>query len=464
MNESGVLGAFVPTFGKVEAMMQFNMYHHYTVDEHTIRAMGLLSQIERGELAEDHPLANEIIHHVMSREVLYMALFLHDIAKGRDGDHSVLGAEIARKIGPRFGFDASDIETIAWLVEYHLLFSEYAQTRDIADPKTVDNFASLVQTPERLRLLLILTVADIRAVGPGVWNGWKGELLRQLYDETEQRLTGGLGATTNERQIEHAKLVLRDAVSNWPEDEWETYRARHEGPYWLGLNADTHARHAWLIKKADEDGLKKGTARLHAEPDHFRDVTQISIYTPDEVGLFAKLAGALMAAGASIADAKVFTTTDAMALDVFWVQAAHGGPFDNAAHIARLKSMIDKVLSGELDPAGAMPQPLTRRREAAFSVEPQVLLDNGASNVCTVIEASGRDRPGLLFAIAHAIVGLGLSVSSAHVATFGERAVGVYYVKDIYGYKVTHEVKLRKIRATILAAVDGVAEPQEAAE
>jgi [protein-PII] uridylyltransferase len=463
MNESGVLGAFVPDFGKVEAMMQFNMYHHYTVDEHTIRALGILSQIESGDLAEEHPLANEIIHQVLSRQVLYMSLFLHDIAKGRDGDHSVLGAEVARQVGPRFGFDPGEVETMAWLVEYHLLFSEYAQTRDVADPKTIDNFAALVQTPERLRLLLILTVADIRAVGPGVWNGWKGELLRQLYEEAERKLSGGMGPKSNERQIEHAKLTLRDALE-WTEDDWQAYQARHEAPYWLGLDAVTHERHAWLTRKADEEGLVKGKSMFHAEPDQFRDVTQISIYTADEVGLFAKLAGALTASGASIADAKVFTTKDGMALDVFWVQAASGGPFDNETHLSRLKAMIDRSLTEQLDLSRLMPQPLSRRREAAFAVEPQVLLDNGASNVCTVIEASGRDQPGLLFAIASTLVELGLSISSAHVATFGERAVGVYYVKDIYGYKITHEVKLRKIRAAILSAVEGAREPQEVAE
>ncbi|TNE59359.1 MAG: [protein-PII] uridylyltransferase [Alphaproteobacteria bacterium] len=464
MNESGVLGAFMPDFGKIEAMMQFNMYHHYTVDEHTIRALGILARIERGELSDEHPLASRIIHHVKSRDVLYMAIFLHDIAKGRDGDHSILGAEIAREVGPRFGFSSSDTETIAWLVEYHLLFSEYAQTRDISDPMTVDNFVSIVQTPERLRLLLILTVADIRAVGPGVWNGWKGELLRQLYEEAEQRISGGLGSQPRERQIQNAKLQLRENLADWPEEEWQAYLDRHEAPYWLGLDSNTHRRHAEALRQADAEGLAEGAVLVQAVPDQFRDVTQVSIYTPDQVGLFAKLTGALKVTGASIADAKVFTTKDGMALDVFWVQGTHGGPISNPDNLKRLKANIEKVLAGKLDPATAMPRPLSRRREEAFSVEPEVLLDNGASNICTVIEVSGLDRPGLLFDVANAIVGLGLSVSSAHVATFGERMVGVIYVKDVYGYKITHEVKLRKIRTALTEAVEGSSKPQQAAE
>jgi len=455
MNESGVLGAFVPDFGRVEAMMQFNMYHHYTVDEHIIRAMGVLSRIENGELADDHPLAHEIIHHVLSRQVLYVALFLHDIAKGRDGDHSLIGAEIARVLCPRLGLSSAETETVAWLVEHHLTFSDFAQTRDITDPKTIPDIVSIVQSPERLRLLLILTVADIRAVGPGVWNGWKGELLRRLYDETDRVLSGGHAAQSSSRHIDRAKDALVERLTSWSEAEHEVYLARHDDPYWLGLDTDTHERHAYLLKETDANGLSPHRATMHAAPDQFRDVTQVSIYTADELGLFAKLSGALTASGASIADARVFTTKDGMALDVFWVQAAKGGPFEDRVRLKKLKQMIKETLTGSLDPTTAMPRRLSQKRRAAFAVEPQVLIDNGASAVCTVIEVNGFDRPGLLYDIADALARLGFSVSSAHIATFGERAVGVYYVKDLYGLKVTHEVKLREMRASLLSAVEG---------
>ena len=173
MNEAGVLGRFVPDFGKIVAMMQFNMYHHYTVDEHLIRAIGVLAEIERGDLADAHPLANEIMPGIKDRVVLYVALFLHDIAKGRPEDHSLAGARVARKLGPRFGLDAAETETVAWLVEQHLVMSITAQSRDLNDRKTIADFAAIVQSMERLRMLLVLTVADIKAVGPGVWNGWK---------------------------------------------------------------------------------------------------------------------------------------------------------------------------------------------------------------------------------------------------------------------------------------------------
>src|SRR5437868_14088936 len=191
MNEAGVFGRFVPDFGRVVAQMQFDMYHHYTVDEHSIRALGLLAAIERGDLKQDHPVSTAIIKQIASRRLLYVAVLLHDIAKGRGGDHSVIGSEVALKLCPRFGLDEAETETVSWLVRYHLLMSSTAFKRDLADPKTIEDFARQVQSPERLRLLLILTVVDIRAVGPGVWNEWKRSLLSTLFEAAEERLRLG---------------------------------------------------------------------------------------------------------------------------------------------------------------------------------------------------------------------------------------------------------------------------------
>lgn len=456
MHETGLLGVYIPAFGKVEAMMQFNMYHHYTVDEHTIRAVSLLSQIDRGELSEDHPLANDIIHKVVSRKVLYMAVLLHDIAKGRDGDHSEIGAEVAREVCPQFGFDTAETELIAWLVLNHLVFSDYAQTRDISDPQTIQTFCDLIQSPERLRLLLILTVADIRAVGPGVWNGWKGELLRQLYYEAERILTGGHSEQSASR-VEHRQAVLTDALGDMGEEQRQKFFTRLEDHYWLGLDEETQVRHAWLLAHADEMEEPERVV-LQAEPDSFRDVSRISIYTRDVPGLFASLSGAIVACGGSIADARVYTTTDGMALDVFWVQDTNEeGPF-GSDRLERLKGLICNTLDGDASLRPMMPKSLLHRRTSAFSIEPEVHIDNGASEVSTVIEASGLDRPGLLYEVSDALMQLNLSVASAHVATFGERAVGVYYVQNDKGHKVTLDTTLQTIKDTLKAALQGVQE------
>lgn len=456
MHETGLLGVYIPAFGKVEAMMQFNMYHHYTVDEHTIRAVTLLSQIDRGELSEDHPLANDIIHKVVSRKVLYMAVLLHDIAKGRDGDHSEIGAEVAREVCPQFGFDTAETELIAWLVLNHLIFSDYAQTRDVSDPQTIQTFCDIIQSPERLRLLLILTVADIRAVGPGVWNGWKGELLRQLYYEAERILTGGHSEQSASR-VEHRQAVLAEALNDMAEGARKTFFDRLEDHYWLGLDEETQVRHAWLLAHADEmEEAERVT--LQAEPDSFRDVSRISIYTKDVPGLFASLSGAIVACGGSIADARVYTTTDGMALDVFWVQDTNEeGPF-GSDRLERLKGLICDTLDSAASLRPMMPKSLLHRRTSAFYIEPEVHIDNGASDVSTVIEASGLDRPGLLYDVSDALMQLNLSVASAHVATFGERAVGVYYVQNDKGHKVTHDTSLQTIKDTLKAALQGVQE------
>ncbi|MFN7159075.1 MAG: [protein-PII] uridylyltransferase, partial [Erythrobacter cryptus] len=201
MNEAGVFGRFVPDFGRVNAQMQFDMYHHYTVDEHTIRAIGLLSQIERGLLGSDHPRATREIGKVASRRALYVAVLLHDIAKGRGGDHSVLGAEVAQRLCPRFGLSEKETDLVAWLVLRHLLMSRTAQKRDLTDPKTIEDFVAEVQSLERLRNLAILTAVDIRAVGPGTWNSWKAQLLGELYDAAEERLRLGHKGTGRAQRV-----------------------------------------------------------------------------------------------------------------------------------------------------------------------------------------------------------------------------------------------------------------------
>ena len=184
MNETDLLGRFLPEFGRIVAMMQFNMYHHYTVDEHTIRTLRIANRIEGLEEAEAHPVATDIVRQGLDRRILHVALLLHDIGKGTERDHSEWGAEIAASVCPRLGLDAAETDMVIWLVRHHLVMSDTAQKRDITDPGTVREFARIVQSPERLRFLLVLTVCDIRAVGPGVWNNWKAQLLRSLYWST----------------------------------------------------------------------------------------------------------------------------------------------------------------------------------------------------------------------------------------------------------------------------------------
>ena len=248
MNEAGVLGRFIPDFGKIVAMMQFNMYHHYTVDEHLIRAIGMLSGIRTGRFADDHPLSGKILPSLKDLTVLTVALFLHDIAKGRPEDHSIAGAKVARKLCPRLGLNANQTELVAWLVEQHLTMSKIAQSRDLSDRRTIMDFAQIVQTTERLKLLLILTVCDIRAVGPGVWNGWKGQLLRALYYETEPILTGGFSAASHAQRLAETRAALAARLADWPAAERERILDLHYPAYWLRVDEERQVRHAEFVR------------------------------------------------------------------------------------------------------------------------------------------------------------------------------------------------------------------------
>ena len=451
MNEARVFGRFVPDFGRVVAQIQYDMYHVYTVDEHAIRAVGNLAAMERGEVAEDHPLASDLVKKVVSRRALYLAMLLHDVGKGRGEDHSVFGAGVAHRLGPRMGFTAEETDAVAWLVQHHLVMSETAFRRDIGDAKTVADFVALVRSPERLRMLLVLTEADISAVGPGVWNGWKRQLLRDLYSAAEEVLLGGLGREGRDERVAAAKRALAMRLADWPPAELGAHLARCGDSYWLSTEAEDHARHAYLIRHAGQAGKPLA---VDSRIDHFRAATSLTVYAPDRPGLFARVAGAMASVGASILDAKIFTTADGMALDMFSVQEEGAGAVAGEDKLARLKRAIEDAVAGE-----AMPQPphLPRsaraRRLAAFVVDPQVSIDNQASEGFTVIEVEGRDRPALLYDLTRALGRFQLSISSAHIATFGERAVDVFYVTNRKGAKITRSDSLKRIRGRLLEAL-----------
>ena len=459
LNEASVFGRFVPDFGRVVAQMQHDMYHVYTVDEHTIFAIGILHGIEQGKYRDDMPVATDVIQKISSQRALFVALFLHDIAKGRGGDHSILGAEVAEALCPRLGLSAEETETVAWLVRHHLLMSRIAFHRDLADPKSIRDFANIVQSLERLRLLMLLTVADIRAVGPSVWNNWKASLIRELYFATEAQLSGGHEATGREVRIEGAKLAVRERLENWGEEEKEQFVALGYPSYWLSIDTETHLRHAELVRKAEETDE---ALVLDVRIEDKIDVTEITIYTADHPGLFSRIAGAMAVSGANIVDAKIFTMTNGMALDIFSIQDSRGKAFVETSSLTRLKAHIERTLTGEINVSEELDKaPLLSLRTSVFKVPPRVLINNSASLTHSLVEINARDRAGLLHQVTRALTQIGLQISSALVTTYGERAVDVFYVKDAFGMQVTHEEKLAQIRKSVLGVIietDGVSD------
>ncbi|MCI5110983.1 MAG: [protein-PII] uridylyltransferase [Marivita sp.] len=457
MNELGVLSAFIPEFEPIVAMMQFNMYHHYTVDEHTIQCIWHLSEIENGHLEEDLPVASSILKDGVNRKVLYIALLLHDIGKGRDEDHSVLGAKIARKVAPCLGLNKQECATVEWLVRYHLLMSDMAQKRDIADPRTVRDFAKAVQTRERLDLLCVLTVCDIRGVGPGTWNNWKAVLIRALYRQTRRALEDGMEALNRENRGAEAKKALRDALAGWDAKDLRIETARHYPPYWQGLHVTAHKVFAELLRDIGDNEI-----RIDIHPDEDRDATRVCFALSDHPGIFSRLAGALALVGANVVDARTFTSKDGFATAAFWIQDGDGSPYEDV-RIPRLRDMISKTLRGDIVPREAIkPRDKIKKRERAFNVPTSITFDNEGSEIYTIIEVDTRDRPGLLFDLTRTLANANVYIASAVIATYGEQVVDTFYVKDMFGLKFHSESKQKSLEAKLRTAIsEGAARAKE---
>ena len=448
MNELGVLSAFIPEFEPIVAMMQFNMYHHYTVDEHTIQCIWHLSEIEHGHLDEALPVASTILKEGVNRRVLYIALLLHDIGKGRDEDHSVLGARIARSVAPRLGLTKQECATVEWLVRYHLLMSDMAQKRDIADPRTVRDFAKAVQTKERLDLLCVLTVCDIRGVGPGTWNNWKAVLIRALYRQTKRALEDGMEALNRENRGAEAKKALREALGDWDPKDLRIETGRHYPPYWQGLHVTAHKVFAEMLRDIADNEI-----RIDIHPDEDRDATRVCFALTDHPGIFSRLAGALALSGANVVDARTFTSKDGFATAVFWIQDGDGSPYEDV-RIPRLRQMITKTLRGEVVAREAIkPRDKIKKRERAFKVPTSITFDNEGSEIYTIIEVDTRDRPGLLYDLTRTLANANVYIASAVIATYGEQVVDTFYVKDMFGLKFYSESKQRALETKLRNAI-----------
>jgi [protein-PII] uridylyltransferase len=457
-----VLGKFVPEFGRIVAQMQFNMYHHFTVDEHTLRAIEAMSQIELGRYRSEHPLASETFPKIINRRALYLAMLLHDTGKGA-GDQQIEGEKSARVACERLGLPQEETDLVAWLVRHHLVMSDVAQKRDIGDPRTVAQFAKIVGSVERLRLLLVLTVADIRAVG-SVWNDWKGQLLRDLYRLTEAALHGGRSDEAGVRAhladiAGAAKQRLLADIGDARAETLQAWLSALDDGYWLNHDDEALQWHALEVVRArTERAIPHVAARIRET----QGVTEVLVYAGDRPGLFASLASAISASGADIVGARVHTSKDGAAVDVFSIQGGGHKPFgmNDPRRLEALTACLTRAaLSDHAPPA---PTRLSRRR-AVFAIEPWVRIDNDIAPHATVIEASGRDRSGLLADLARVCADARVSIVSAHIETLGERASDVFYVQEEEGGgQIADPRRIAAVRSR-LEDVLRAAEPDEPA-
>jgi [protein-PII] uridylyltransferase len=430
MSETGLLGRYVPEFGRIVAQTQFNMYHAYTVDEHTLRAIEIIHGIDTGIYKDDHPLASVIMPQLVDKESLYLAMLLHDTGKGNELGQEIGGEIAARKACERLGLEDWKIDQVAWLVRHHLVLSDYAQKRDVSDPQTVAAFAHIVETPERLRLLLILTVADIRAVGRGVWNAWKGQLMRDLFDATESAFRGGRGpdAVARVREDLQQRAHARRLQLSENDTHMAAWLQTMDESYLFSFTPEEIRGHAALVRSA------AGSAPVVAlRIDTMRNATAFSISAEDRTGLFADLSRCFSNLGGNVVGAQVFTSSKGQALDVFYVQDSTGKPFayDDLPRQKHAQTALEAAAQGRL------PEPLTWKspfaaRTAAFAIAPTVVFDDDSNANVTIIEVSGRDRPGLLADIVEVMARSHVDIASAHIDCYGERAVDAFYVADHY--------------------------------
>ncbi|MGF1650711.1 MAG: [protein-PII] uridylyltransferase [Hyphomicrobiaceae bacterium] len=453
MHAMGVLGRVMPEFQAVTAMMQFNMYHHYTVDEHLLRTVGELRAIESGAAAIELPVSTDVFPQIKNRRVLYLAALIHDIGKGRPEDHSIAGARLARTIAQRLGLTSSETELAVWLVREHLAMSSVAQSRDLADPRTISDFAARVGNLERLRLLLLLTVADIRAVGPGTWNGWKGQLLRQLYYATAAQLTDDEAALPRPDQVEAAQAELRAALSDWVPAEVEAVIARHYDDYWLRTEVGRQVEHAKLLREIARREPKIATA---FRSDAFTEITELMVIAPNHPRLLALFSGCCAAAGANIIGAQINTTRDGLVIDDFQLQRAFPDLEDENRRARRISDTIERVLKGEVRLAALLKETAARKtsRGRAFDVPTEIHVDNTLSDQFTVIDVSCRDRPGLLYTLTSVLSDLNLDINSARITTYGERAQDAFYVTDLTSRKIIDPDRKASIAQALHKAIE----------
>lgn len=453
MNRYGILGRYLPEFGHIIGQMQHDLFHIYTVDAHTLNLIKHLRKLKWPELAEKFPLASKVIDKLPKPELIYIAGLYHDIGKGRGGDHSELGAIDADAFCARHQLPAWDSRLVAWLVQNHLVMSTTAQRKDLSDPQVILDFARLVGDQTHLDYLYVLTVADINATNPSLWNSWRASLLRQLYTETKRALRRGLeNPLDREEQIRQTQVAAIDILvrNGIDQDDAEQLWAQLGDDYFLRHTASDVAWHTEAILQHPDGNdplvLIKETAQRE-----FEGATQIFIYAPDQHDFFAVTVAAMSQLNLNIHDARIITSTSQFTLDTYIVLDTAGGSIGNdPARIQEIREgLIDALKNPDEYPA--IIQRRVPRQLKHFAFPPEVTISNDAQRPVTVLEVIAPDRPGLLARIGRIFLDFDLSLQNAKIATLGERVEDVFFITDADNQPLSDPELCQRLQAAIVS-------------
>ena len=450
MNESNILGKFIPEFQKIVGLMQFDMYHTYTVDEHTIFTISNLYSLKNGDYKEFAPVTSNEILKIKSYKALFVAMLLHDIAKGLKGDHSENGAVIASDVCIRLGLNIEDTKMVKWLVLNHLLMSKTAFKYELGDPKVIKNFAQKVRSLDKLRSLLAITVADIKSVGPDVWNDWKGALIKELYIKAFEILKPKREISELTEPLKTSKeLLTRHLIKKGlKKSHINKYLEKYYINYWKMFNISSLIKHYEIFSE-----MKSASKKLEifiSEEQRIK-ATELIVIAPDHHGLFSQISGLVASSGYDIVSAKIVTRSDGYAVDTFFIQNKNKKPLNEDYQRKKLIEVIKKGLLGNfnIEKALNIKWQETPSRFRAVKTPVRIIFDNKSSDDYTILEVKCKNAPGVLYRITKTITSLGFQINTANISTYGNRVIDNFYIKNMFGSKVDDVLSKEKVKAAI---------------
>ncbi len=457
MNDTNVLGNFIPDFYKIVGLIQHDMYHHYTVDEHTFFAISNAYELKNKRLNLGTELASKLILEIDRFDLLTISLFLHDIAKGLEGDHSFNGSEIAKNLCPRLGLNDDDTKIVSWCVLNHLYLSETAFRYDLNDKKIIEKSLKNINSIQKLNLLFVLTVCDIKAVGPGVWTDWKGSLLAELYNKIKTKLANKEKKIIPEKKEKKSDKLLNEIrrFNILQDDEAKNYIINFPDNYWQMYDLKQMLDQVKLFKKMLDSKLK---FNFDIYNNLNSNVSELIVIAPDNFGLFSKISGILLSSNVNIISAKIITRSDGFAIDYFVIN----NKIDMAISDKNIQEKIFKKLKDGLQGVYNFEKELEKRfNESPSKIKKikapiRVYIDNDTSDDFTVLEVNCKNAPGVLFKITQSISKLNLQIYNASISTYGTRVTDIFYVKDLFGQKIIDVKKIKQIRNNILEVLNKI--------